>query len=158
VGLLAGGAQCTGEVTRTPYSSSPSSAVTAVGCEASPMSYSAWYSTSPERSPVNIRPVRFPPCAAGASPTISIRASAGPKPGTGRPQYVQSANAARLVRATSSRQSTSRGQARQPEIRRSRSAKAFTGPRYGQVAEVVVVGGSGSHRPEKLPGMHGPGY
>src|SRR5690606_34098863 len=55
VGLLAGGAQCTGAVTRTPYSRRPSSACTEDGCEASPTSYSAWYSTSPERSPVNIR-------------------------------------------------------------------------------------------------------
>ncbi len=42
VGLFAGGAQCTGAVTRTPYSSSPSSALTEVGCEASPTSYIAW--------------------------------------------------------------------------------------------------------------------
>ena len=32
------------------------------------------------------RPVRLPPCAAGARPTTAIRASAGPRPGTGRPQ------------------------------------------------------------------------
>ena len=32
------------------------------------------------------RPVRLPPCAAGASPTMAIWASAGPQPGTGRPQ------------------------------------------------------------------------
>ncbi|CAM5696374.1 hypothetical protein SALBM311S_01050 [Streptomyces alboniger] len=82
------------ETSRTPCSSRPSSAETEVGCEASPTSYSASYSTSPERSPVNIRPVRLPPCAAGARPTISIRAFGGPKPGTGRPQYVQSAKAA----------------------------------------------------------------
>ncbi|CAM5522304.1 hypothetical protein STENM327S_09368 [Streptomyces tendae] len=69
----------------------------AVGCESEATSYSAWYRTSPERSPVNIRPVRLPPWAAGASPTISSLASAGPKPGTGLPQYVQSAKAARFV-------------------------------------------------------------
>src|SRR5690606_33527122 len=77
VGLLAGGAQWTGEVIRTPWRSRPSSACSDVGWEARPTSYSAWYSTSPERSPVNIRPVRLPPCAAGASPTISRRASGG---------------------------------------------------------------------------------
>ena len=35
---------------------------------------------------VNILPVRFAPCAAGARPTISRRASGSPKLGTGRPQ------------------------------------------------------------------------
>ena len=33
---------------------------------------------------MNTRPVRLPPCAAGASPTTAMRASAGPRPGTGR--------------------------------------------------------------------------
>ena len=41
---------------------------------------------SPEASPVNTRPVRLPPCAAGASPTSRIRAAGSPKPGTGRAQ------------------------------------------------------------------------
>ena len=36
---------------------------------------------SPERSPVNTRPVRFPPCAAGASPTISTRGARVAEPG-----------------------------------------------------------------------------
>ena len=66
-------------------------------------------STSPDRSPVKMRPVRLPPCAAGARPRMPIRASAGPKPGTGRPQYSWSRKAARLVAATSSRHATSRG-------------------------------------------------
>jgi hypothetical protein len=44
--------------------------------------------------------VRFAPCAAGASPTTSNRASGSPKPGTGLPQYVQSANSRFLSRAT----------------------------------------------------------
>ena len=45
---------------------------------------------SPERSPVKTRPVRLPPCAAGASPTSRTRAPRSPKPGTGRPQYASS--------------------------------------------------------------------
>ena len=32
------------------------------------------------------RPVRLPPCAAGASPTMRMRAAGSPNPGTGRPQ------------------------------------------------------------------------
>src|SRR5690625_4631172 len=44
---------------------------------------------------------------------MPIRALAGPNPGTGRPQYVCSRNAALLVWATSSRHSTKRGQALQ---------------------------------------------
>jgi hypothetical protein len=73
---------------------------------------------------VNTRPVRFPPCAAGARPTTAIRESAGPSPGTGRPQYSSDRNEARLTRATSSRQVTRRGQARQPEIRSSRTGSS----------------------------------
>ena len=43
-------------------------------------------SQSPDRSPVNIRPVRLAPWAAGAKPTTKRRAGVSPKPGTGRPQ------------------------------------------------------------------------
>src|SRR5438132_963016 len=57
-----------------------------------------------------MRPVRFAPCAAGASPTISTRALGSPNAGTGRPQYSQSRYAARFSRATRSRYSTSRAQ------------------------------------------------
>ena len=57
-----------------------------VGWLASPARQSAAKIQSPLRSPVNTRPVRLPPCAAGASPTTAMRASAGPRPGTGRPQ------------------------------------------------------------------------
>ena len=71
---------------------------------------------------MKLRPVRLAPCAAGASPTIRIRGRSAPKPGTGRPQYGSSANERRLVAATSSRQATSRGQARQTEMRASTSA------------------------------------
>src|SRR5665213_1864788 len=59
-----------------------------------------------------MRPVRLAPCAAGARPTMAIRARGSPKPATGRPQYSSDANAARFSRATSSRHSTSRGQRR----------------------------------------------
>ena len=59
---------------------------------------------------MNTRPVRLPPCAAGASPSTYTRACGSPKPGTGRPQYSSSANAARFSRATRSRHSTRRGQ------------------------------------------------
>src|SRR5262249_37600567 len=77
-----------------------------------------------ERSPVKTRPVRFPPCAAGASPSTSTRARGSPKPGTGRPQYSSSRNAARFVHATSSRHATSRGHARQPVMSASSRAKS----------------------------------
>src|SRR5439155_12724313 len=63
----------------------------------------------PAPVPVNARPVRFPPWAAGARPTIRTLASGTPNPGTGRPQYTQSRKAARFVRATRSRYRTSRG-------------------------------------------------
>ena len=53
---------------------------------------------SPERSPVNTRPVRFPLCAAGARPRRKIRAAGSPKPATGRPQYDSPAQAARFSR------------------------------------------------------------
>ena len=62
---------------------------------------------------MNIRPVRLAPWAAGARPTITTRASGSPKPGTGRPQYSSSLNAARRSVATCSRHATRRGQARQ---------------------------------------------
>ena len=46
-------------------------ALTDVGWFAKPASWSARKSQSPLRSPVNIRPVRLPPCAAGARPTTT---------------------------------------------------------------------------------------
>ena len=63
-----------------------------------------------------MRPVRLPPCAAGASPRIAIAAAGSPKPGSGRPQYSSDANAARRSRATDSRHATSRGHRRQATI------------------------------------------
>jgi hypothetical protein len=53
---------------------------------ANPARLSAAMRKSPEPpipSPVNTRPVRLAPCAAGASPTISSRAAGSPNPGTG---------------------------------------------------------------------------
>src|SRR3954453_11701834 len=112
-GLFAGGAQRFTAATDTPRSSKPSSRATEVGWLARPHRYIAAYRKSPLRSPVKIRPVRLPPCAAGASPTMAMVAAGSPKPGTGRPQYVWSANLAPLSRAASSRHATRRGHARQ---------------------------------------------
>ena len=52
----------------------------------------------PTPSPVNTRPVRFAPCAAGARPMISRRARGSPNPGTGlRPVRVVAVRAAFLA-------------------------------------------------------------
>src|SRR4051794_17518767 len=70
-----------------------------------------------------MRPVRLVPFAAGARPTTRICGSGSPKPGPGRPQYGWSANETRLPSvATSSRQRTSRGQARHTDTRADSSA------------------------------------
>ena len=82
---------------------------------------------SPDASPVKTRPVRLPPCAAGASPTSRIRASGSPKPGTGRPQYVSSRKRATFSRATRSRHSTSRGQRRHATISRRQARRGPPG-------------------------------
>src|SRR5258708_33271323 len=107
------------------FSCKPSSQFTAVGWFAKPASYSAWYKKSPERSPVNIRPVRFEPCAPGANPRINSSAWGSPKAGTGLPQYSQSRNARRFSRATFSRYATSRGHFRHSIISFSSIAKGF---------------------------------
>ena len=87
VGLLSGGAQRTAAATYASRSTSPSSRASERGWLANPVRCIDANSQSPERSPVNTRPVRFPPCAAGARPTTSNRAAGSPNPGTGRPQY-----------------------------------------------------------------------
>ena len=46
-----------------------------------PLGASAANRKSPDASPVKTRPVRLPPCAAGARPSSRIRASGSPKPG-----------------------------------------------------------------------------
>src|SRR5262249_40597908 len=86
VGLFSGGAHLTPATTLTPRRRCPSPADMLVGWLASPHRQSDSNSTSPLRSPVKIRPVLLPPCAAGARPTITIRGCSSPHPGTGRPQ------------------------------------------------------------------------
>ncbi len=68
IGLLSGGAHFTAAVTHAPVSDSPSSIDTDVGWLASPARCIARNSQSPDRSPVNTRPVRLAPWAAGARP------------------------------------------------------------------------------------------
>ena len=88
-------------------SSSPSSIDTDVGWFANPARCSDAKSKSPDRSPVNIRPVRFAPCAAGARPddqqpgarVAEARAPAGPS-------SPRRGTTARFVAATSSRHAT----------------------------------------------------
>ena len=93
VGLFAGGAQRTAAATYASVSSSPSSMRTDSAWFAKPVRCNEANRKSPERSPVKTRPVRLPPWAAGARPTISmpgcrdrrIRERAGPstpRPGT----------------------------------------------------------------------------
>ena len=91
VGLLPGGAQRATEVIQRPLSFMPSSREEAAGCEANPAACRTGNRKSPEPSPVKGLPVRFEPCAPGASPSASTRALVSPKEGTGRPQYSQSA-------------------------------------------------------------------
>ena len=79
-------------------------------------------SQSPDRSPVNTRPVRLPPCAAGASPTTQQPGRAGRRsPGTGRPQYSSSRNAARFSRPRPA--PATRRAADRPGTRRSRASE-----------------------------------
>ena len=83
-GLFAGGAQRTAAAIRAAISRWPSPAATLVGWAARPQRHSEANRTSPLRSPVKIRPVRFPPWAAGARPMIStagwLGAPAGNRP------------------------------------------------------------------------------
>ena len=99
-----------------------------VGWLAKPARCSAPNSQSPERSPVNTRPVRLPPCAAGARPTTTSPrlgvAEAGHRP---RPVALAAVAPRRVGGAPASRQATSRGQRRQPVIRRSRALEAVGG-------------------------------
>ena len=83
VGLFAGGAQRTAAAILASWSSSPSSARRLAGRSARPAACIARHRKSPDASPVNTRPVRLPPCAAGASPTRRMRAAGSPKPGHG---------------------------------------------------------------------------
>lgn len=85
-GLVGRGAQRTAATTKAPDKVRPSSMPTLSGWLAKPVRHRAANSQSPDRSPVNTRPVRLPPWAAGARPTSRTRAAGSPKPGTGRPQ------------------------------------------------------------------------
>ena len=110
VGLLAGGAQ---RLTAATNASLQPQAVarhasTSAGWQTRSR-YSAGNRKSPDRSPVKTRPVRLPPCAAGARPTISTRAwdrrsRAPAAPSTSAPR-----SAPADVRAASSRHATRRG-------------------------------------------------
>ena len=104
---------------------------------------------SPERSPVNTRPVRLAPCAAGASPRTSTRAAGSPKPGIGRPQYSQSRNEARFSRATRSRHSTRRGQARQAVTSASSASSAVLTPRSRAAGSPRRCRGSAARAPAR---------
>jgi hypothetical protein len=86
VGLLSGGAQRTVATIRASSSRWPSPAWWLVGCAAHPVRCRLAKSQSALGSPVKIRPVRLPPLAAGARPTMSSEGSGSPQPGIGRPQ------------------------------------------------------------------------
>ncbi len=86
VGLFCGGAHRTVATIRASTSRWPSPAWTDVACVAIPVRWRLANSQSPLESPVNTRPVRLPPFAAGASPTISSDGVADPQPWIGRPQ------------------------------------------------------------------------
>src|SRR5947208_6006105 len=93
VGLLPGGAQRSAAVMYASRRRRPSPRCREVGRLAKPAWWSASKSQSPLRSPVNIRPVRLPPCAAGASrrgagvragrQTPAAAAPSSPRPHTG---------------------------------------------------------------------------
>lgn len=115
-GLFPGGAQWIAAVIHASCNWRPSFALWLCGCEENPALYNERYRKSPERSPVNIRPVRLAPCAPGARPRINRRAEGSPNDGTGFPQYSHSRNARRFVAATSRQYRTRRGQRRQLTI------------------------------------------
>ena len=86
VGLLSGGAQCTGAVIRTPSRRRPSSRWVAVGWLARPTACSAAYSHSPLRSPVNMRPVRLAAVRGRRQADDQQPGASVAEAGTGRPQ------------------------------------------------------------------------
>src|SRR5262245_26825187 len=71
---------------------------------------------SPDPSPVHTRPVRLPPCAAGARPSTSTQALGSPNPGPGFPQYVSFRYAALFSRAMQAQYERSRLQRAQATI------------------------------------------
>src|SRR5262249_19337923 len=98
VGLFAGGAHRTAATILAPISRWPSPAATDVGWAASPHRYSDANRTSPLRSPVKTRPVRLPPWAAGARPTISTAGRPAAPAGVRAPPSPPPARRARLAR------------------------------------------------------------
>jgi hypothetical protein len=121
VGRFSGGTHRQTAERKRSRSAKPSSLETDFAREENPARWSAGKRKSPEESPVNMRPVRFDPCAPGARPATRTRASGSPNPGTGLPQYSSERKARRFSHATRSRHSTRRGHRRQRTIRTSRS-------------------------------------
>ena len=97
VGLLSGGAQRTAARDHAPRSARPSSRETERAWFAKPARWSAAKRKSPEESPVKTRPVRLPPCAAGARPTTRSRAAGIAEAGHRARPVALSAEAARRV-------------------------------------------------------------
>src|SRR3954452_2722349 len=147
VGLLAGGAQRTAAAIHASFSRRPSPRCREGGWLARPARYMAAKSQSPDRSPVNTRPVRLPPWAAGARPRTRTRAAGSPKPGMGRPQYSSSAKRRTRTRAPSSRRARSGGQRPQAMTSRSSAAQAAASGEPAPVLPLVVVAvGAGADR------------
>ena len=134
VGRLAGGAQRTTAVT---YASRQARARRRVrrrwAGSRIPARCSDANRKSPDRSPVKMRPVRLPPCAAGASPTTSDAGRGSPNPGTGRPSRARRRTGrpcrARPARAT--RPAVGTAGRRRPR-RRSDRASVATAGQYGR--------------------------
>ena len=154
VGSLAGGAHRTGAVTRT---SGERQAVVArrstSAATRSPVRCIAANRKSPDRSPVNIRPVRLAPCAAGARPTTSTargrvaeaRAPAAPsrsRPGTPPASRRRPARATRPAAGTPGRSASTASSAA-----RSGAAAAAATTCAAVVGPVAVVGPAGSSQP-----------
>ena len=159
VGLFSGGAHLTAATIRAPISRCPSPARTLAGCAASPHRYSDANRKSPLRSPVKIRPVLLPPCAAGASPTMRTDGAGSPQPAIGRPQYCSAAKDLRRSAATSSRQATRRGHARHTDCRAVSSgsdaapdASSRTCSALSATGVAAVAGSPG----QPVPGATGP--
>src|SRR5579883_2484138 len=82
-GLFWGGTQRTALAIAQETSESPSAGEAAYAPRARPDLIKVLYRSSPAKSPVKGRPVRFAPRSPGARPTISSLAPSAPKRGTG---------------------------------------------------------------------------
>ena len=135
-----GGAHLTAEVTQASRSSSPSPRRSDVGWLANPARCIARYSQSPDRSPVNMRPVRLAPWAAGARPsTIDPRPQVAEARAPPAPSTLVAVRRPLRRPPTSSRQATRRGQARQAATSRRQAAKG--GCRHVPVAWQGLMAG-----------------